>query len=136
MTFAGQTAWVTGASSGIGEALAKALAAQGARVILSGRNVGELERVARVCGEALVLDFEATDYGALPGLAERAWGWRDGVDFLINNAGISQRSLAVDTEFPVYERIIGVDLLAPCRAPPFAATPPGSARSGRAGRPR
>ena len=113
MTFAGQTAWVTGASSGIGEALAKALAAQGARVILSGRNVGELERVARVCGEALMLDFEATDYGALPGLAERAWGWRDGVDFLINNAGISQRSLAVDTEFPVYERIIGVDLLAP-----------------------
>ena len=82
-------------------------------MILSGRNVGELERVARVCGEALVLDFEATDYGALPGLAERAWGWRDGVDFLINNAGISQRSLAVDTEFPVYERIIGVDLLAP-----------------------
>ena len=113
MTFAGQTAWITGASSGIGEALAKGLAAQGARVILSGRNVGELERVAGQCREALVLDFEATDYGALPGLAERAWAWREGVDFLINNAGISQRSLAVETGFPVYERIIGVDLLAP-----------------------
>jgi dehydrogenase/reductase SDR family protein 7B len=113
MTYSGQTAWITGASSGIGEALAKALAAQGARVILSGRNVAELERVAGQCGEALVLDFEATDYDALPGLAERAWGWREGVDFLINNAGISQRSLAVETDFPVYERIIGVDLLAP-----------------------
>jgi len=113
MTYSGQTAWITGASSGIGEALAKGLSAQGARVILSGRNVGELERVAGQSGEAMVLDFEATDYGALPGLAERAWAWREGVDFLINNAGISQRSLAVDTEFPVYERIIGVDLLAP-----------------------
>ncbi|MCA1661118.1 MAG: SDR family NAD(P)-dependent oxidoreductase [Novosphingobium sp.] len=113
MTFAGQTAWITGASSGIGEALAKALAGQGARVVLSGRNTGELERVAGACGEALVLPFEATDYAALPALAERAWGWRDGIDFLVNNAGISQRSLAVDTEFGVYERIIGVDLLAP-----------------------
>jgi dehydrogenase/reductase SDR family member 7B len=113
MTFSGQTAWITGASSGIGEALTKALAGQGARVILSGRNLAELERVAAECSEALVLPFEATDYAAIPALAEQAWAWRDGIDFLVNNAGISQRSLAVDTEFPVYERIIGVDLLAP-----------------------
>ena len=50
MTYSGQTAWITGASSGIGEALAKGLSAQGARVILSGRNVAELERVAGECG--------------------------------------------------------------------------------------
>src|SRR5688572_4259077 len=113
MTYAGQTAWITGASSGIGEALARALAGRGARVVLSGRNVAELERVAARCGEALVLPFETTDFAALPDLAAQAWDWRGGIDLLINNAGISQRSLAVESGFAVYERIVGVDLLAP-----------------------
>ncbi|HNN55278.1 MAG TPA: SDR family NAD(P)-dependent oxidoreductase, partial [Novosphingobium sp.] len=55
MTFAGQAAWITGASSGIGAALAKALAAQGARLVLSGRNQVALEDVASQCGECLIL---------------------------------------------------------------------------------
>lgn len=105
--------WITGASSGIGEALARALSARGASVILSGRNVAALEAVARDCADALVLPFEATDYPRIPSLAERAWTWKGRVDGLVNNAGISQRSLAVDTEFAVYQRLIGVDLLAP-----------------------
>ena len=50
---------------------------------------------------------------AIPALAERAWQWKGRVDGLVNNAGISQRSLAVDTAFPVYEKLIAVDLLAP-----------------------
>ncbi|MBK8630900.1 MAG: SDR family NAD(P)-dependent oxidoreductase [Sphingomonadales bacterium] len=111
--FAGQVWWITGASSGIGEGLALELARRGASLILSGRNVAELERVAAACGDALVLPFEATDYAALPGITEQAWGWKGRVDALVNNAGISQRSLAVDTDFSVYERMIGVDLLAP-----------------------
>lgn len=105
--------WVTGASSGIGAALARGLAARGARLVLSGRNVAALEEVARDCREALVLPFEATDFDAIPDLVERAWSWRGRIDGLVNNAGISQRSLAVDTAFSVYERIIAVDLLAP-----------------------
>lgn len=131
MTFSGQTAWITGASSGIGEALAKGLASQGARVVLSGRNVPELERVAAQCGEALVLPFESTDYAALPRHADRAWDWAGGVDFLINNAGISQRSLAVDSAFPVYERIIGVDLLAPIALTQLVLPRMAARRSGR-----
>lgn len=113
MSFSGQSAWITGASSGIGAALARALAAQGARLVLSGRNVAALGAVASDCGDALVLPFETTDHAALAPALERAWEWSGGIDLLVNNAGISQRSLAIDTAFPVYQRIIDVDLLAP-----------------------
>ena len=113
MTFAGQAAWITGASSGIGAALARALAAQGARLVLSGRNLAALEAVAADCGEALVLPFESTDHAAIAPAVEKAWEWSGGIDLLVNNAGISQRSLAAETSFAVYERVIGVDLLAP-----------------------
>lgn len=105
--------WITGASAGIGEALARALSANGASVIVSGRNVEALEGVAKDCVDAFVLPFEATDYQRIPSLAERAWAWKGRIHGLVNNAGISQRSLAIDTQFEVYQRMIGVDLLAP-----------------------
>ena len=116
--FAGQIWWITGASSGIGAALAEALAKKQAKLILSGRNVGALNEVAGRCDTAsLVLPFEATDYAAIPAIVERAWAWvasQGGpIHGLVNNAGITQRSLAVDTVFDVYQRIIAVDLLAP-----------------------
>ena len=115
--FAGKVWWITGASSGIGEALAKALSARGANLILSGRNVPALEAVAAKCpAETMILPFEATDFDAIPALADKAWSWAEGhggLDGLVNNAGISQRSLAVDTVFDVYRRIVDVDLLAP-----------------------
>lgn len=113
MSFSGQAVWITGASSGIGAAMARALAKDGARLILSGRNEAALAAVAADCGDALVLPFEVTDQAAVAKAADAAWDWSGGLDMLVNNAGISQRSLAVDTDFAVYERIIGVDLLAP-----------------------
>ena len=113
MTFAGQAAWITGASSGIGAALARGLAAQGARLVLSGRNLAALEAVAGDCGETLVLPLESTDYAAIGPAVARAWEWSGGIDLLVNNAGISQRSVAAETEFAVYRQIIAVDLLAP-----------------------
>jgi len=110
----GQCWWITGASSGIGEGLARALAAEGTRLILSGRNVAALESVAKTAPErCYVLPFEATDYAIIPGIVEQAWGWAGRIDALVNNAGISQRSLAIETEFAVYERIVAVDLLGP-----------------------
>ena len=113
MSFSGQAVWITGASSGIGAAMARALAQQGARLILSGRNEAALAAVAADCGEALVLPFEVTDIAAIAPAVAQAWAWSGGIDLLVNNAGISQRSLAQETEYAVYERVIGVDLLAP-----------------------
>ncbi len=112
--FQGKIVWITGASSGIGEALAKAFAAEGGHIILSGRRTDALEQVAgKIDGECLILPFETTDYDALPAQVETARNWKGKVDILVNNAGISQRSLALDTHPDVHHRIINVDLLAP-----------------------
>src|SRR6185369_17165881 len=78
-----------------------------------------LNDVAREAGSvSLALPFEATDFDRIPAIADQAWNWATeqgggGIHGLVNNAGISQRSLAVDTKFAVYQRIIDVDLLAP-----------------------
>lgn len=114
MSFASRVVWITGASSGIGEALARAMLAQGAEVILSGRRANALQALAAVAPErTLVLPFETTDYDRLPALVKQAWGWRGRIDLLINNAGISQRSLALDTSLQVYRQLMEVDYLAP-----------------------
>jgi len=111
-----RVAWITGASSGIGEALAYELASRGHALILSGRRIDALERVAAsIGGETLVLPFDAVDLDALPDIVERAWGWRGGIDLLVNNAGISQRSLAENTTFDVYRTLMEVDFFAPVR---------------------
>ena len=116
MKYQNRTVWITGASSGIGEALARNLAAQGARLVLSGRRTDALDALAQdLDGESLVLPFEATDFSALPSAVTTAWDWRDGVHLLINNAGVSQRSLAIDTEFDVYRRLMEIDYFAPMR---------------------
>lgn len=116
MDFGGKVVWVTGASSGIGEALARGLAQRGAKLILSGRRVDALEKLAKSLDvETLVLPFEATDYDALPGVVAKAEKWKGVVDLLINNAGVSQRSLALDTTFDVYRTLMEVDFFAPLR---------------------
>lgn len=118
--FEGKVWWITGASSGIGAALAYALARRNAKLIFSGRNEDALRSVRDACGgEALILPFEATAFDRIPAIVDEAWGWAaqrgGGIDGLVNNAGISQRSLAADTAFEVYERIMAVDLMAPIR---------------------
>ena len=114
MIWRGSTIWITGASSGIGAALAEAFAAEGAALILSGRRRDALDALAaRLDADTLVLPFDVTDWDALPVAVETAWAWRDGIDILVNNAGVSQRSLAIDTVPVVYERLIDTDLRAP-----------------------
>lgn len=115
--FTGATVWITGASSGIGEALAYECVAAGAQVILSARRSDVLERVAKTCAErsgrpdaAFVLALDVTDEAALPGKVEAAKSFTGRLDMLVNNAGISQRSLAVDTSMDTYRTLFEVDV--------------------------
>lgn len=114
MNISGKVAWVTGASSGIGRALALALVRERAQIILSGRRADALAAVAAEAGgDCLILPFDTTDMASLPTVVTQAYGWRGRIDILVNNAGISQRSLAVDTDGCVYDQVIGTDLIAP-----------------------
>ncbi len=88
----GKTAVVTGASRGIGEASARALDAAGARVVLCGRTAADLERVAAdLDQDPVVIRADLAEPGAGTELAESVLGAVDGVDVLVNNAGIPMR---------------------------------------------
>jgi dehydrogenase/reductase SDR family member 7B len=112
MDYRGKVAWITGASSGIGAALARELAARGAHVVLSGRDEARLAEVAADCGEALILAFDVRDDAALAEATAKAIAWKGHVDIAFANAGISQRSRALKTDMQVYRDIIAVDLTA------------------------
>lgn len=113
MSVNGQVAWITGASSGIGAALARQWAARGGQAVLSGRDITRLQAVADALPtEPLVLPFDVRDEEGLANAAADALGWKGGVDLAVANAGISQRSAAVDTDMRVYREIIEVDLIA------------------------
>ena len=112
MDYSGKVAWITGASSGIGAALARELAARGSHLVLSGRDAARLEEVAATCGETLILPFDVRDETALAEATAKAIAWKGGVDLAIANAGISQRSRALKTAMQVYRDIIEVDLVA------------------------
>jgi len=106
--------WITGASSGIGRALAIRAAEAGCQLILSGRRQEALATLAASLPvESLILPFEATDYPSLADTVAAAWQWRGRVDVLINNAGISQRCIAMDAKPEIYTELINVDLIAP-----------------------
>ncbi len=88
----GRTAVVTGASRGIGEDSARALDGAGARVVLTGRTVEDLERVAaELTNDPVIVPADLAEPGAGMALAERILAEVDGVDILVNNAGIPMR---------------------------------------------
>lgn len=105
--YAGRTAWIVGASSGIGEALAYELAARGARLVLSARRVDKLRAVALSCvkrgsPQAEVLEFDVLDFaGHVRAVAAAAALVGGRLDFVVNNAGRSQRALVERTDLQV-----------------------------------
>ncbi|HYM85913.1 MAG TPA: SDR family NAD(P)-dependent oxidoreductase, partial [Pseudoxanthomonas sp.] len=108
--------WITGASSGIGEALAQRAAARGAKLVLSSRRAGELERVRNTLPrsqDVAVLPVDLSQLDDADALATQAAGYFGPIDILVNNAGISQRTTTLDTVLPAYRQIMEVDFFAP-----------------------
>lgn len=114
MYFSDKIIWITGASSGIGKALAIELANQNAKLILSSRKKADLELVKNACKnpenvKIITLDLE--DYTNLQAKADEAISSFGRVDILVNNGGISQRSLVKDTNINVDKRIMDINYL-------------------------
>lgn len=110
----GKTVWITGASSGIGEALAYRLAARGAKLVLSARREDRLRAVAARCNtevEVLPLDLSAVD--TLAATTEALVQRSGGIDVMVHNAGVGQRATVVDTKFEVDRALIETNYLAP-----------------------
>lgn len=105
--------WITGASSGIGEALCYELNEAGAKLIISSRNSEMLHQVKRKCTKnpmdihVLPLDLEKTD--TLPEIAESAIGIYGSIDLIIHSGGVSQRSLAMETGLDVAQKIMNIN---------------------------
>ncbi|MDX1757521.1 MAG: SDR family oxidoreductase [Marinobacter sp.] len=113
-----QTVWITGASSGIGEALALRYAQDGADIVLSARREDELRRVADRCQQAgvaadqvLVLPLDVTHWEAMPEAVQAVLDRFGHIDLLVNNAGVSQRSTCQDTDMSVYRQLMEVDVM-------------------------
>lgn len=106
--------WITGASSGIGEALAYKLARENARLILSSNNNEELIRVKNKCleyckvCEAIPLDLEIPS--SIKEAFEKVISIFPKIDILINNGGISQRTLIKDTSMEIFRKIMEINL--------------------------
>lgn len=110
--FEGKTVWITGASSGIGEALAYECARLGARLILSARRGDELKRVVKHCEGSerhIIVPMDLADSQDFDAMVNKIWRDTSGVDLLINNAGLSQRALVMDTQMDVHRTIMEVN---------------------------
>lgn len=107
--FDGKVVWITGASSGIGEAAARAFAAEGARVILSARRREELERVAQRVPGARVLPLDLAELGHSAERARAVVEEAGPVDVMVHNGGISQRARAIDSTLDVDRRLFDVN---------------------------
>ncbi|OYW22312.1 MAG: beta-ketoacyl-ACP reductase, partial [Sphingomonas sp. 12-62-6] len=129
----GMTALVTGASGGIGSSIAQALAAQGARLAVSGSNADKLAAFqAELGGDHVALPCDLSDGTAvdtLVGQAVEALGGK--LDILVNNAGVTRDNLVMRMKDDEWDQVIRVNLEAAFRLARAAARPMMKARHGR-----
>jgi short-subunit dehydrogenase len=116
MSFAGQVCVVTGASSGIGKAIALQLASSGARLLLAARSGDELEQAARECreagGEAAWVAADVSVEADCRRIVDEALKTYGAIDMLVNNAGITMRARFDQiTDLSLFERIMRVNYL-------------------------
>lgn len=110
--------WITGASSGIGAACARRYASEGARLVLTSSSADRLEAVASECralgaSSVTVLPYDLTCIDAVDVLVENAWAACGGIDVVMLNAGISQRTNVEDTSMDMVRKIMEINYFAP-----------------------
>jgi 3-oxoacyl-[acyl-carrier protein] reductase len=129
----GMTALVTGASGGIGSAIARALSAQGAQVALSGTRQEALDAVkAEIGGNAVTVPANLSDRDSVEALIPSALDALGGkIDILVNNAGVTRDNLAMRMKDEEWDQVISVNLEAAFRLIRAAAKPMMKARFGR-----
>ena len=129
----GMTALVTGASGGLGSAIAKALSAQGARLAVSGSNADKLESFrAGLGGDHVALPCNLSDGAAVDALVPQAVEALGGkLDILVNNAGVTRDNLLMRMKDEEFESVIAINLEAAFRLMRAAAKPMMKARFGR-----
>jgi len=129
----GMTALVTGASGGLGSAIANALAAQGARLAVSGSNVEKLERFRESLGsDHVALGCNLSDGAAVDQLVPQAVEALGGkLDILVNNAGVTRDNLLMRMKDEEFEEVVRINLEAAFRLMRAAAKPMMKARFGR-----
>ena len=114
MNFKNKVIWITGASSGIGKGLALQLSHYDCKLILSSRRAEALESVRNICQHPeniAVLPFDLSDFENMKPIVQKAIELFGTIDILINNGGISQRSLVIDTDISVDKKLMEVDYL-------------------------
>ena len=113
----GRTAFVTGATSGLGRHFAKILAASGAAVAVAGRRIDRLEDVRREIesagGRAAAIGIDVTDAAQIAPALDRAEAALGPIDILVNNAGLSVFGLAADISAADFDKVIATNLRAP-----------------------
>lgn len=128
----GMTALVTGASGGLGSAIAKALAAQGARLALSGSNQTKLEAFAKeLGGDHITLVCDLSNAEQVDQLVPRAVEALGQLDILVNNAGVTRDNLAMRMKDEEWEQVIKINLEGSFRLMRAAMKPMMRARHGR-----
>jgi NAD(P)-dependent dehydrogenase (short-subunit alcohol dehydrogenase family) len=121
----GKSIVITGASDGIGRALALTLAARGARLTLAARSKEGLDRAVQECkdagGDAQAVPTDVTDPTACHALVSQAAEWAGGIDAFVNNAGISFRArLEEVTDLSIFDRVMHVNYLGAVYCTQFA----------------
>lgn len=106
--------WITGASSGIGKSLAIALSKREVKLILSSRNTKDLEKVKQECfydANVVIIPLDLANFESLQEKTQQAFKAFGTIDVLVNNGGISQRSLVKDTSFAVDKQLMNINYL-------------------------
>ncbi len=150
LPFLGKVVWITGASSGIGEALANRFSELGASLILSARREEKLKEVnanlPREPGRAKVLPLDLEDLTSLPQKVTQALLFFGKVDYFISNAGVAIRDFTLNTELHIDQKLMNINYFGPtvitkCLLPHFLERQFGhiavvSSLSGKCGVPR